>query len=626
MVEFKDLVFKNVVLDIKPLENEVGALNGVNIKFREISNEHVYQTSEGMIVQQFPEDLMNEGIDLDLKSLMELNGALANTISTYLYELRKPLNQGELILDIKSNLDKTKYLKVAVSKYFFRQKTKGRNKIDMSIMFEDLDFGSYETIMFSFTKKDVQLMFSIFKTIISSYHRSRTTFINGTRVDFDSGESLEEVTVPIVKIDNSIVIDSVWLHGQEILNLMYVMDKLIYKMHIEKDLDSLNTYYRQIQFTNENGIVYLTLKKMTREHNDDPLKTSEGIDCKLKIPVSALLLSILHSFLTVEVLRHADIDFEYDSSMEILGSQDPFIGVKGMKYHISLRESFLGLAVHTREKDNKQVVSLAGKVKEGSYALTTEDGELINGAFEKKGEILNVLNEFKIDLRDQWPKLLKALSLAYSEEYISEDKDFNLSKFFVINATNEGKFKYQFTVLANKDNKASAVLTIDKFQIKNKEEKFIASYRQPLFDRYVYQLILILMASSEFMKDIEYIDKVNKKDLIEYRFKSMKQVIKLTKNEVIEYGLKKIQGSTYWGIFSDNNRMFSELTIQDQFLINQSAYFRLLRGAWQPFVGESIAIGPDRYLTDTFGEINLELDSYNSGLEWATKIFFGTAK
>lgn len=565
MVEFKDLVFKNVVLDIKPLENEVGALNGVNIKFREISNEHVYQTSEGMIVQQFPEDLMNEGIDLDLKSLMELNGALANTISTYLYELRKPLNQGELILDIKSNLDKTKYLKVAVSKYFFRQKTKGRNKIDMSIMFEDLDFGSYETIMFSFTKKDVQLMFSIFKTIISSYHRSRTTFINGTRVDFDSGESLEEVTVPIVKIDNSIVIDSVWLHGQEILNLMYVMDKLIYKMHIEKDLDSLNTYYRQIQFTNENGIVYLTLKKMTREHNDDPLKTSEGIDCKLKIPVSALLLSILHSFLTVEVLRHADIDFEYDSSMEILGSQDPFIGVKGMKYHISLRESFLGLAVHTREKDNKQVVSLAGKVKEGSYALTTEDGELINGAFEKKGEILNVLNEFKIDLRDQWPKLLKALSLAYSEEYISEDKDFNLSKFFVINATNEGKFKYQFTVLANKDNKASAVLTIDKFQIKNKEEKFIASYRQPLFDRYVYQLILILMASSEFMKDIEYIDKVNKKDLIEYRFKSMKQVIKLTKNEVIEYGLKKIQGSTYWGIFSDNNRMFSELRFKINF-------------------------------------------------------------
>jgi hypothetical protein len=421
------------------------------------------------------------------------------------------------------------------------------------------------------------------------------------------------------------VIDSIWLHGQEILNLMYVVDKLVYGLHIEEDLDSLNTYYRQIQFTNENGIMYLTLKKMTREHGEDPIKSSEGVPCKLRIPVSSTLLSILHSFLSIEVLRHADIDFEYDPSVEVLGSQDPFIAIKGMKYHISLKESFIGLAVNTREKDQKQVISLVGKVKEGSYKIVNESGETIDSVYEKDGKIMSVLDEFKVDLRDQWPKLIKALSLAYKKEYETEEKDFNLIKFFVINNNSEGKFKYQFTILSNAGNKASAVLTIDKFKIQNKEEKFVSSFRQPLFDRYVYQLITVMLASADFVPDIEYVDQVNKKDLIEYRYKSMKQVIKLTKNEVIEYGLKKIEGNTYWGIFSDNNRMFSELIHQDQYMINQSAYSRLMRGYWQPFVGESIAIGPDRYLTDTFGEINLESEKDFKGLDWSIKLFFGTS-
>lgn len=625
-LEFKNLVLKNTIIDLIPIENEVGALVGVNMKFNKLSQEEIYQTSEGMVVQKYPEFLAKEGLKLDLKSFLELNSALANTISTYLFELRKPLNQGELNLVIKSSLDTDKYLKVTVSKHFFREKTKGRFKINLSVMIDDADFGSYEVIMFQFTKKDVQLLFSMFKTIVSSYHRSRTTFINGTRVDYETGEFIEDVTVPIVKIDNSIVIDSIWLHGQEILNLMYIVDKLMYKMHIEQELDILNTYYRQIQFTNENGIIYLTLKKMNREHNEDPIKSSTGIDCKLKIPISSILLGLLHSFLSVEVLRHADIDFEYDSKTEILGSQDPFLSIKGMKYHISLRESFLGLAVHTREKDQKQVISFVGRVKEGAYIHSTEEGEVMNSVFEKKGEILNVLTEFKVDLKEQWPKLLKALSLAYTGEYKTEEKDFNLSKFYVINIGAEGKFKYVFSILSNKDNKASAVLNIDKIQIKNKEEKFIASYRQPLFDRYVFQLIVVLMAASEFMPDLEFIEKVDKKNLIKYRYKSMKQVIKLSKKEEVEYGLKKIQGLTYWGIFSDNNRMFTELSDQDQYLLNQSAYFRILRGNWQPFVGELIAIGPDRFLTDTFGEVNLEEKTYDSGLQWATKIFYGTAK
>jgi len=625
MIEFNNIILKNTIVHLKPIENEVGALNGLNIRFEEISQDFIYKTSEGIIVQDFPQDLTEEGINLDLKSLMKFNGTIANTISTYLYSLRKSLNQGEMILNIKSSFEKEKYMKINVTKFFFREKTKGRNKIDLSVMYEDPEFGTYESIMLSFTKKDVQILFSIIKEIVSHYNRSRSLFISGTRIDYDSEEPIEEVNVPIVKIDNAIVIDSIWLHGQEILNLMYVVDKLIHGMHIEEDLNVINTYYRQLKITNENGIAYLILKKLDGNHNDDPIKTSTGEDCKLKLSFSTDFLSILYSFLSIQVLRHADIDFDFDDSVEILGSKDPFINIKGMKYHISLRESFIGVAVNESKKDGSKSISLVGKVKDGAYNLETEDGELMPSVFKQGDEIKSILNEFNINLRDQWPKLIKALSLAYNGLYKSEEKNFNLMKFFIISNDRNGKFKYQFSILSNEENKASAVLVIDKFQIKNREETFIASYRQPLFERYVYQLLSILLASSEFIPDINYIEEVNKKDIIAYRYKSMKNVIKLTKNEILEYGIKKIDNLTFWGIFSNNNKMFNELSIQDQFLLNQSALSKIFRGYWIPFVGETIAIGPDRYLTDTFGEINLEKDNEAEGIDWAIKLYFGTS-
>jgi hypothetical protein len=624
MIEFNNIILKNTIIHLKPIENEVGALNGLNIRFEEISQDYIYKTSEGIIVQEFPRELTEEGINLDLKALMSLNGALANTISTYLFNIRKSLNQGEMSLNIKSSLESEKFLKLNITKYFFREKTKGRNKIELSVMINDSDFGIYESIMIPFTKKDVQIIFSIIKDIVSKYNRSRSLFINGERLAYDELEIIEEVNVPIVKIDNSIVIDNIWLHGQEILNLMYVVDKLIHGLHIEEDLDTINTFYRQIKIVNENGIAYLILRKMNERHEEVPIKTSEGEDCKLKIQFSTDFLSILYSFLSIQVLRHADIDFEYDDSVEIIGSQDPFINIKGMKYHISLRESFLGLSITESQKDGKKNISLVGKVKEGAYQLETEEG-LVSSIFSKNGEIKSILNEFNINLRDQWPKLIKAFSLAYNKLYLTKDKDFNLIKFFIITNDNTGKYKYQFSILSNKENKASAVLNIEKFKIKDREETFISSYRQPLFERYVFQLLLMLLASSDFIENISYLEEVNKKDIISYRYKSMKNVIKLTKNEKLDYGIKKIDNLTFWGIFSNNNKMFNELSPQDQFLLNQSSQSKIFRGYWIPFVGETIAIGPDRFLTDTFGEINLEKNSEIEGIDWAIKLFFGTS-
>jgi hypothetical protein len=621
MQSFKNITLRNVIIGMESLQNEVGALTGINIKFEEMSRDHIYMTSEGGVVQRYPEELHKNGIDLDIKSIIELNGAILNTLSTYLFNLRSPLNNGSMIIDLKT-MNSEYLVKLNVTKHFFREKSKGRNKIELSIVKNDDDFGLYEMIMFQFTKRDLKIINALIKTIISNHSRSRVVLINAEREDLETGEWIEDVIIPVVKIDNSLAIDSIWLHGQEILNIMYVANKLITKMNIEQSLEMLNTSYRQVHFSSQNGIVYMTLTKMDSNGAIDNRKSSQGSNFVIKIQLSSIVLSILDSFLSIDILRHAESEFEYDKTIEYIGPKTTFSEITGIKYHVSMKESFLGISVHKRQKDGKKIISLLGKVKDGSYKITNEDGYIIDSVYEKDGKMLNVLNEFKIDMKDQYQKLIKALSIAYTKTYITDENQYNSLKFFTITNEQIGRVKYQFTVLANEGNKATAVLSIDKYLIKDREEHFIAGYRQPLFDRYVFQIITMLLAASDFIEDLEFVEKVNKKDLIQYRYKSMRNVVKLSKTEIIDYGLKKINGIANWGMFTDNNNMSVELTEQDQFLLNKSAESRIMNGEWIPFVGDLIAIGPDGYLTDTFGEINLEAS--NIGVTWAIKLYLGT--
>lgn len=621
MISFNNITLRNVIIGMSPVHNEVGALNGINIKFEEMSRDHIYMTSEGGVVQRYPEELSKNGITLDIKEAIEFNAAILNTLSTYLFNLRSPLNNGAMIIDLKTS-DINYKVRLNVTKHFFREKSKGRNKIELSIIKNDEDFGIYELIMFQFTKRDLKIINSLIKTIISSHKRSKVLLINAERQNKDTNDWIEDVIVPIVKIDNSVAIDGVWLHGQEILNIMYVASKLITKMNIEQSLEMLNTSYRQVHFSSNNGIVYISLNKMSAEGHSEERKASNGEEFITKIQLSSIVLSIFDTFLTIDILRHAESEFEFDKTIEYIGNKTTFSEINGVKYHISMKESFLGISVHKRAKDQKKIISLLGKVKDGVYNMVNEEGYVINSVYEKDGKMLNILNEFKIDMKDQYQKLIKALSIAYTKEYLTDTSAFNSLKFFTITNEQIGRVKYQFSILSNEGNKATAVLSIDKFLIKDKEEHFIAGYRQPLFDRYVYQLITMLLAAGDFVEDLDFIEKVNKKDLIQYRYKSMRNVVKLSKTEIIDYGLKKVDGIANWGMFTDNNNMSVELTEQDQFLLNKSSESRIFNGEWIPFVGDLIAIGPDGYLTDTFGEINLE--GTKLGTNWAIKLFLGT--
>lgn len=644
MKEFKNIALRTVLMDIVTIENEVGALIGLNVKFKENGINNIYRTSTGEVVKGLPRNLTVKGIDLDLSSVVELNSLFINTISTYLFNIRKTLNKGEIDLYIKSKLDEEISLRANVTRHFLREKMKGRDKVSISFI-ENSIFGEFESVMLRFTKKDIQILHAIFTEIISRYYRCKSLTSIGDKFNYKDNTIDSEAYISITKVDSSIVIDNIWLHGQELSNLLYVVDKLIYGFNIEKDLEVLNMSFRQMFISSENGITYLNLRKMSKEHkilNEEELDEMDEYEDKqrrfdIKITFNSFLLSILDLYLSIDILRHADMESELDSSIEILGSQSPFKSGLGVRYHISLKESSLGFAFMKKmnnKGEERNVLSLLGKVKEGAFNYENEDGIAIGAVYKNKKDdtLKDVLVEFNIDMTGSWLKLIKALSLAYTKEYIVkedlenkiEEKNHSLTRFSVTNINSQGKFKYVFNVLSNVGNKAAAVLTIDKYQVKNREEVFISGYRQPLFERYVFQMLIMILSLSSFIDDIVFFEEKNKKDIMPYKYKSMVSFTKINKNEKVDYGLKKIDGIAYWGIHSNNNNMFVELTEQDQFILNKSAFFRLFRGYWLPFVGLNIGIGQDKYLTDMFAELNLEEDSSDDGIKWATKLFIGT--
>lgn len=648
MKEYNNIALRNITLDISTIENEVGSLIGLNIKFKENGMDNIYMTSDGRIVKSFPRSISSSGINLDLNSIVELNALLLNGISTYLFNIRKDINRGEIDSYIKSTLDDDLSLRINVSRHFFREKTAGQVKMSMSFI-ENTIFGEDESVMLQFTKKDIQVIHAVLIEIISKYHRCKSLITSGDKLNYETLEMEKDLYTSITKVDSSIVIDNIWLHGQELSNLLYIVDKLVYGFNVEEDLDSLNMSFRQMYINHSNGVAYLNLRKMTRDHivvhdklidsietTDDSSNQNNPMLFDIRIPLTYQSLSIFDLFLSIDILRHADIENETDSKIEIEGKQSAFASGLGVRYHISTKESTLGFAYiekYNKKNQKVNVLSLLGKVKENAFQYENEDGFVLNNTFMKDDKYHDVLTEFNIDMTGHWLKLIGALSIAYTRSYIKpgnpeegiEPVSHSMTRFSVVNIGRDGKFRYDFSILSNVQNKAAAVLNIVKVKVKGGEEEIISSYRQPLFDRYVFQMLVMILSLSSLIEDISFCEEKNKKDIVKYKYKSLVKFTQINKNENIMYGLKKVSGIAYWGIHSSNSNMYSELTEQDQFMLNRSAYFRLFRGFWLPFVGLNVAIGQDKYLTDMFSELDLGDDTspYN-GLTWASRIFMGT--
>lgn len=621
MEEIKNIVLKNVIVSLEPIYSDNGSFDGITFRFDKLSQDSLYVTSEREVIRHFPKELTVEGFKMDLKSLIDFTSALNNGISTAMFGIRRKMpNGGELNYISKSKYEDSKFIKIKLTKHFFRSGNQGRDKVLLSIFEDDEDFGKNEIIMIPFSKKDIQILFSLIVEISSNAFKSKPYFFNALRIDSETGDELLDISIPFVKVSNSVVFDDIWLHGQELFNLMFIIDQLNYEFEIEQRLNELNMFYRQIRIENENGIVYMILKKMNGEGEEIPM-IDPGSGCKyhIKIPVSSYALTVMSMFISVKMLSHGE--FEEESEFSTYKSKEIFKDIKNIKYHISTKESFIGLGYKNTRKHG-EVMTFAMKVKDNAFQIEDENG-ILDLMYEKDGEKKIVLDFVEVSLFNQWPKLLEALSIAYTKKYLEWNKKNFVKKFFV--TKNEGGiwYKYEFQVSASEGNKAAAVLSINKYKINGKEFEIISSFRQPLFKRYLYQLLIIMIHMSSYFEKNEFKITSNKKEMIKYRYMSMKKVVSLSKKEEVLYGFSKNNGELQWGIFSNSNNMKEVLPPQDIKLLNISSLFRLTRGDWLPYVGDKICIGPDRYLTDLYGEFFLE-ESFGFGETWASNIFFIT--
>lgn len=621
----KNIILKNVIVSLEEILNERGDFNGVNIKFLPVSQNQIYTTSEGEVVRDFPETLYKKGFDMDIKSLVDFTMALNANISTVMYSYRKDMpNGGELDYVSKSSLEEDMFLKINVTKHFFRNKNLGRDKVTLSIFEDDEDFGKNELISFAFSKKDIQVLFNLIIEISSASINSKPFFIPIMRVDTETGEEIRETTAAFLKVANSIVIDNIWLHGQEILNLMYTIDQLNYGFELEKNLNELNSFYRQVRYVNEDGLINMYIKKMkSNSEEEDLIDMQTGKKYHLRLTISSYVLTLFSMFVSIKMLQHGEFDYEEEIDT-VYDSQKKIHGMKNIKYHISTKESFIGIGYNNSKKRGEEMI-FASVAKDNAFNLENENGEVMELMYEKEGEKFVVLEEVYVSLRDQWPKFLEALSMAYTRSYNDWEKTSFTKKFFVTQNEKGKWYKYEFSISSSLENKAAAVLIVNKYIINGKNDyELISSFRQPLFKRYLFQLLVMFLNISTYFEKTEFKLNVNKKDIMKYRFQSMKKMSILSKNEDILYGFEREGKEFKWGIFSDHNHMKEQITDQDIKLLNISSLFRLIRGDWLPFVGQKICIGPDRYLTDIYGEFFLE-KHFGDGELWASNIFFATS-
>jgi len=625
---FHKIYLKHEIVSVYPIENKsLDRLEGIRIQFFELDERKTYFKTNGDPVRGFPKKLY---IDLNISSLTKLVSIMLGAVSSYLYNIRQHvLKDTNLYQTIKvKKFDNDKYLKIRLSKYFFREGDKGRYKISMAFIkqsnIEDID--DTELINFNLTKRDVLVILNLIKRLTSSYLKDAAIPLSVQYIDKDTGELLAERTAIVGKIFNAIIIDNIWLHGQEILNTMYVTHELIFKLNIEKQLEKTQTNYRQIRFFHQNDIMYLDLIKMNAQH-EEVFNEFNGKKVIVRIPIGALFLAAMYMYLDIDILRHTSFDSEYyaESGEDKLAQ---LLSDSSIKYHISLKESYLGVGTKPDPKNPENTkLYFAGIAKEGKFITEDEDGEILENYLLKYDEhniahVIPIIANFHIDLKDKWPKFIKALSYGLTQEYLEEEREFDLNKFYVINQDITGHYKYEFTLYSNKNNKAPVVLIIDKYRLsKGEDPKLVGRFRQPLFRKYVYQLLLVFLAAGKEMNNLALTEEVDPKELLPYKYQSYKTVKLNTAKEPVTYGIKKINNKVFWGNF--NSSEYVALPQQDIDLLNMSSEFRLLNAKkWIPFTGEKITITQNGWITDMFSEYLLEKD--NKGVIWATRLFYGT--
>jgi len=611
---YATLNLKNVKIDIAPIEDEYGNAAGCRLDFHPIDSEHIYFDSHQRVVRYFPKDAF---VEMSMRQFYHLYGLLIEPLSSYLYSIRSQLLKTDLREEVRTSDGYG--LKVRVSRFFFREETKGRHKILLTLFDEHGN-----DIVIGLTKRDVLLLVEALRKMFENYLNIGGMMLPMRYIDPETKETVAEVTGYLMKRDNSLLIDQAWLHGQELTSLMYVAHELLYHLHAEKNLGIIQTKYRQIHVEHRKGIVYVRVHKLNKNGEDDlPVYKSKPVEIELSIGQQALAMLYLNLSLTMLAIP----EFEGE---EILGHKRTTVAGEKTKYHMQLKESALAIVIKPNIKKGIDRVFLVGEIQTGLYSVTTESGVEVPDVVmvkNKEGEevMQNLLPEFKVNLKDAWPRIIRGLSLAFTQEYREKGKDrMQTITFSYTSEPGIGLVKYEVIIQSSVENKMT-VFRVNKYKmVKGSEPELIGTYRQPLTRKHVFQLLQIFLAVARDMQHMTYVSERNIKDMLPYMYRSFKQVQRRQRGKPVKYGIYRSEhGDVILGVLDESeSEMKAILPRGDIVQINLSSRFRLLNARWIPFVGDFVSIGPDGYLTDMFGEINLEKEG---GADWAARLYFGTA-
>lgn len=633
---------KHLIFSATPKYSEENKLDGVILKFFEKNNDEVYTKS---YKNDFDVAYSFHSIKLvlDTRQLITFASTLVEGISSYLYNIRYEL-AGEEHLETFVNLKEDKrgnnnyQLRITNNRKKVRKFDKDDNehaltryKVMISVN-TIIDGQELEIVELRFTKRDVLLMLNMLKAIVADKGRIfNFIYSNSQTVDSDKEVLSDPQLIPISKIDNSIVFGSTFLHGQEILNLNYLIDMLIFGFGIENDLDTIVSKYRQIEtFKYNDFILGLKINKMIKEegnYSQDYFEYSDNQ--KVELIFNNRLLAGLFLFITPSQLRHSSLLNEVDKAK--FGKQ--------VLYHINLLESDIAVGFNTVQK--LKTVKKTGNEYMNFFSISVLTK---NRMFEegKQGYIkhflpgtdepiyVKAIDSLSLGLHGKWIYFLETITKANNKEF-DEDETVIRKRLHILKAEQGGQKKYTIGLYSDSENRAPLVLSIEKYD--KEGEKLLEKYRQPMFSKYIKEFLMISMQSAYELSNFSYKIQKELSEIIGVEYTNLKTIknghselpsIKNIPDGIqAKIGIEKIKNNIVRiGDFSDENKICT-LDYNDLISLNISAANRILNGKWIPFIGEQISLSQEGYFTDLFSEVNLEEKGLGAFYAW--QYFFGTA-
>jgi hypothetical protein len=638
MIDYVHL--KHFIFSSSLIENyENGRLEGMKLVFSNNDKNYIYTKSHR--TNFTPAGIFTSlSFKLTTRQFISFYGTLIESLSTYLYNIRYQVS-GEQFLETMIHLKEDERgrnnysLRISNNRKKHRKEDSSdketatsRYKVMIAIIDNNID---EELLEIRLTKRDVILLVYMLQSELEGMYRV-FNFASSNSLISDTDEDIKSSTdiVNVSKIDNSMVFNNVFLHGQEVLNLNYIIDKLVFGYEIEDNLEALFFNYRQVSTFKVNDFMLgLKINKMEVDERLDGNHEHRMTEEVQNITFNNKLLGGLVAFMSPKQLRHSSSDYSNTGV-----STSPNFGGNAL-YHISMRESSIGIGaknynykVDKNDEKQEKFFRLMGESKE---SMGEKDYESMIKHYKNseatEHQLVNRIEQFNLNLGNHWIDFLMFINKSYLGEWDESSEGIN-QRWIYTRGENKGK-QANFIIKLHSDKKNKAKMTLNVEQIEGKEKNVVAKFRQAFFYRYLHELITISMYSALEIDEFKFSITKPYNELMPVNYKAKRNLAyvdakdgKKTKVEII---FNRTEGKNVEIKYASKRDKFAELSRSDILALNISCKRRILFGEWLAFTGEQVSVSQQGFFTMVDFELDMENDADNEGLFFAWQLFFVTA-